>query len=109
MRYHLAFLLVGAGAGAHTALATDHIRPRDLDPPRLVTSLSCYNVKARVTAVLQPCGVARSGVHPGRAGTILKRCDAPRQKVMQHHHHRQIMAHQVLYPLDHGLEGHVQP
>jgi hypothetical protein len=40
---------------------------------------------------------------------ILKRCDAPRQKVMHHHHHRQAMTHQVLDPLDHRPEGHAQP
>jgi hypothetical protein len=60
-------------------------------------------------AALQSRGVALSGVHPSWAGTILKRCDAPRQKVMQHHHHRQAVAHQVLDPLDHGPEGHVLP
>jgi hypothetical protein len=46
--------------------------------------------------MLQPCGVALSGVHPGWVGMILKRCDAPRQEVMQHHHHQQAMTHQVL-------------
>jgi hypothetical protein len=34
---------------------------------------------------------------------------AHRQEVIQHHHHRQAMARQVLDPLNHGSEGHVQP
>jgi hypothetical protein len=60
-------------------------------------------------AVLQPHDITLSDVHPGRAGTILKTCDASRQEVMQHHHCRHAMTLQVLDPLDHKPKGHVQP
>jgi hypothetical protein len=39
---------------------------------------------------------------------ILERVDASQQEVLQHHHQRQAMAHQVLDPLNHGLVGPVQ-
>jgi hypothetical protein len=44
MRYRLAFLLAGAGASAHAALATGYDSPRDLDASGLIPPLPCYNV-----------------------------------------------------------------
>jgi hypothetical protein len=39
MRYCLAFLLAGAGAGACTTRATGYVCPKDLDASRLITPL----------------------------------------------------------------------
>jgi hypothetical protein len=105
-------------------------QPQQLRPYRLVQENGCTNprrndevgrdrigtqphqhgvqhlrVQVRPVTALQPHDVVLFGVELCRAGVVLKRSDALRQEIKQHHHRRQALARQKLYPLDHWVVG----